>query len=151
MLRPANVFGFGHFWSGSSGGRKMQALLEAGLDGGVAHIPSAETMANEYVYAKDVGRAADLALSVPLPSLPPPQRVFNIGTGMVTPFAAVLETVHALFPNLRVEIEPGEQPKSKEQPLDISRAKQHLGWEPHYALRTAFEDYVAELKKARTD
>src|SRR5215213_2004043 len=40
MLRPANVFGVGHFWSGSSGGRKMQRLLEAGLDGQTARIPS---------------------------------------------------------------------------------------------------------------
>ena len=152
MLRPANVFGFGHFWSGSSGGRKMQALLEAGLDDRVARIPSAETMANEYIYAKDMGRAVDLALTVPLASLPPPaQRVFNIGTGAVTPFAEVLETARALFPNLRVEIESGEKPKSKEQPLDISRAKKHLGWEPRYTLHDAFEDYVAELKKARAD
>src|SRR3954470_17844405 len=55
MLRPANVFGVGHFWSGSSGGRKIQRLLEAGLDGTRARIPASETVANEYVYAKDVG------------------------------------------------------------------------------------------------
>ena len=67
MLRPANVFGLGHFWSGSSGGQKMQNLIEAGLDGGTARIPSSETMANEYIYAKDVGRAVDLAATVPMP------------------------------------------------------------------------------------
>ena len=36
MLRPANVFGLGHFWSGSSGGMKMQALVEAEI--GRAHV-----------------------------------------------------------------------------------------------------------------
>jgi nucleoside-diphosphate-sugar epimerase len=34
MLRPANVFGLGHFAAGSSGGMKMQRLVEAALDGG---------------------------------------------------------------------------------------------------------------------
>src|SRR5215208_3710396 len=65
VLRPANVFGFGHFWSGSGGGKKMQDLLEAGLDGRTARIEQSQTMANEYIYAKDMGRAIDLAATVP--------------------------------------------------------------------------------------
>ena len=60
MLRPANVFGLGHFWSGSSGGQKMHNLIEAAFDGRAARIPAAETLAHEYVYAKDMGRAVDL-------------------------------------------------------------------------------------------
>jgi len=75
MLRPANVFGVGHFWSGSSGGQKMHNLIVAGLDGKPARIPASETMANEYIYAKDIGRAVDLAATVPMPK----QTVFNIG------------------------------------------------------------------------
>lgn len=145
MLRPANVFGFGHFWSGSGGGRKMQDLLEAGLDARLARIDSSETMANEYIYAKDMGRAVDLAATVPLP----PETIFNIGNGVVTPFDEVLAAVRALFPGLRYEIAPGEPPKSKSAPLDISRAKRHLGWEPRFSIKSAFEDFLAELKAAR--
>jgi nucleoside-diphosphate-sugar epimerase len=145
MLRPANVFGFGHFWSGSGGGRKMQDMLEAGLDGRVARIDSTETMANEYIYAKDMGRAVDIAATVPLPA----QTIFNIGNGVVTPFEEVLDAVRALFPGLHYEIAPGEPPKSKSEPLDISRAKRHLGWEPRFSIRAAFKDFLAELKAAR--
>ncbi len=145
MLRPANVFGFGHFWSGSGGGRKMQDLLEAGAEGKVARIDSSETMANEYIYAKDMGRAVDLAATVALP----PETVFNIGNGVVTPFEDVLGAVKALFPSLKYEVAPGEPPKSKSDPLDISRAKRHLGWEPRFSIRSAFEDYLAEMKAAR--
>ncbi len=145
MLRPANVFGFGHFWSGSGGGRKMQDLLEAGLDGRVARIDSSETMANEYIYAKDIGRAVDLAATKPLP----PETIFNIGNGVVTPFEEVLDAVRALFPDLRYEVEPGEPPKSKSAPLDIFSAKRHLGWEPRFTIRSAFEDYLKELKATR--
>jgi nucleoside-diphosphate-sugar epimerase len=144
MLRPANVFGLGHFWSGSSGGRKMQSLIEAGLDGGSARIPASETVANEYVYAKDMGRAVDLAATVPMP----PQAVFNIGNGTVTSFEEVLAAVKALCPKVTYQVE-GEAPQSTIAPLDISAAKRHLGWEPRFTIASAFEDYLKELKAAR--
>ena len=41
--------------------------MEAGLDGRTARIPSSETMAKEYIYAKDVGRAVDAAATAKLP------------------------------------------------------------------------------------
>ena len=145
MLRPANVFGLGHFWSGSSGGQKMQRLIEAGLDGGTARIPSSETMANEYIYAKDVGRAVDAAVT----AKQPPQIHFNIGNGYVSSFDEVLTAVKALCPNVRYEVEAGEPPHSKIAPLDISAAKQHLGWEPRFTIQSAFEDYLKDLKAAR--
>jgi len=145
MLRPANVFGLGHFWSGSSGGQKMHNLLVAGLDGKTARIPSAETMANEYIYAKDVGRAVDLATTVPMPK----QIAFNIGNGVVTPFEELLAAVKALCPDFSYEVEPGEVPHSKLAPLDIAAAKRDLGWEPRFTIASAFADYLAELKAAR--
>jgi UDP-glucose 4-epimerase len=145
VLRPANVFGFGHFWSGSGGGKKMQDLLEAGLDGRTARIEQAQTMANEYIYTRDMGRAVDLAATVPMPK----RSIFNIGNGVVTPFDEVLASVQALFPSLSYEIEPGEPPKSKSDPLDISAARQHLGWEPKFSVRSAFADFLAEMKAAR--
>jgi nucleoside-diphosphate-sugar epimerase len=145
MLRPANVFGLGHFWSGSSGGQKMHNLIVAGLDGTRARIPATETMANEYVYARDVGRAVDLAATVPMPE----QIVFNIGNGVVTPFEELLAAVKTLCPGLSYEVEPGDAPHSKLAPLDISAAKRDLGWEPRFTIESAFADYLAELKAAR--
>jgi nucleoside-diphosphate-sugar epimerase len=144
MLRPANVFGFGHFWAGSSGGMKMQALIEAGITGEVARIPAAETMDNEYVYTADVGRAVDRAATVPMPR----NYIFNIGSGRVTPYAELLETAKLVFPKLRVEMLPGEPPKSKSQPLDISRARESLDWQPQFSLREALSDYADEMRKA---
>jgi UDP-glucose 4-epimerase len=145
MLRPANVFGVGHFWSGSSGGQKMQRLIEAGLEGRTAKIPSSETMANEYIYGKDMGHAIDLAVTVPMP----PQTIFNIGNGAVTSFDDVLAAVRALCPNVKYEVESGEAPHSKQAPLDISAAQRHLGWTPRFTIQSAFADYLTELKAAR--
>jgi len=145
MLRPANVFGLGHFWSGSSGGRKMQALAEAALTRGTARIAASDATANEYVYAKDVGRAVDLAATVPMPA----QAIFNIGNGYVTPFEDVLAALKALCPGLKYQIEPGGTAPEKIAPLDISAAKRHLGWEPQFTIASALQDYLNELAAAR--
>jgi UDP-glucose 4-epimerase len=144
-LRPANVFGLGHYWSGSSGGQKMHNLIEAAFEGRGARISLAETLAFEYVYAKDMGRAVDRAATVPLPE----KTTFNIGNGTVTSFQDVLAAVRALFPDMQYEIEAGEQPRLQQAPLDISRAKQHLGWEPRFTIASAFADYLEELTQAR--
>jgi len=145
MLRPANVFGLGHYWSGSSGGQKMHNLIEAAFEGRGARIALSETAALEYVYAKDVGRAVDRAATAPLPA----QTIFNIGNGYTTSFEEVLAAVQALFAALRYEIEVGERPHAKPTPLAISRAKQHLGWEPRFTIASAFADYLEELTQAR--
>lgn len=144
-LRPANVYGVGHFWAGSSGGAKMQALVARGIDGGTARIPAAEAGANEYIYAKDVGRAIDLAVTGPAPK----GLFFNVGTGVVTPFAALVESAKKVLPNLKVEIEGKAVEIERGQPLDISAAKRELGWEPQFPLEAGLADYAEELKAAR--
>jgi nucleoside-diphosphate-sugar epimerase len=79
----------------------------------------------------------------------PPQIHFNIGNGYVSSFDDVLDAVRALCPDVRYEVEAGEPPHSKTAPLDISAAKKHLGWEPRFTIKSAFEDYLKDLKMAR--
>ena len=94
-----------------------------------------------------MGKAVDLAATVPLPK----ETIFNIGNGKVTPFDEVIDTAKKYIPDLQIEIIPGEAPKSKSQPLDISRAKEYLGWEPQFSLEEAFQDYIEDLKAAGPD
>ena len=143
VIRPANVYGLGHFWSGSGGGEKIQALLVSGLKGEMAKIPEEQTMAFEYIYCKDIGRAVDLAATVPVPE----KNVFNIAEGKVTQFEEILRIVKQLLPKCSVEIIPGTKPVSRTQHLDIARAKKYLGWEPQYTMEQGFSDYINELKK----
>ncbi len=145
ILRPANVYGFGHFFAGSSGGMKMQALLEAGMDGRSATIPSSETMANEYVYWKDIGEAVDIATRIPMPK----DYIFNTGNGYVTPFDHVVAAVRKLCPDVSFDVEKGAPPKSKAYAMDITRAREQLGWQPKYSIDEGFADYLEELKSAR--
>ena len=143
VIRPANVYGLGHFWSGSGGGEKIQALLVSGLKGETAKIPEEQTMAFEYIYCKDIGRAVDLAATVPVPE----KNVFNIAEGKVTQFEEILRIVKQLLPKCSVEIIPGTKPVSRTQHLDIARAKKYLGWEPQYTMEQGFSDYINELEK----
>lgn len=145
ILRPANVYGFGHFFAGSSGGMKMQALLEAGMDGKSATISSSETMANEYVYWKDIGAAVDIATRIAMPK----DYIFNTGNGYVTPFEDVVAAVRRLCPGVSLDVEKGAPPKSKAHAMDITRAREQLGWQPRYSIDEGFADYLDEMKRAR--
>lgn len=147
VLRPANVFGVGHFWGGSGGGEKVQDLVLAGLDGRTARIPQEQTMAFEYVYAKDVGAAVDRAATCAMPG----RFIFNIGTGVTTTFDALVAQIRAKLPALNVEIVPGTAPVSRLQHLDLTRARAELGWSPAYTLSTGLDDYIADLKRRRPD
>lgn len=144
VLRLANVYGLGHFWGGSAGGGKIQTLLEKGIRGETARIPQEQTMSFEYIYFKDVGRAIDLAATVPLPA----KTVFNIGTGQVLTFDELTKAARRALPNLKIEIIPGKPPRlSVSQPMDCSRAKEFLSWEPQFTMDQAFEDDTQELKR----
>ncbi|MFQ5849380.1 MAG: NAD-dependent epimerase/dehydratase family protein [Candidatus Binatia bacterium] len=142
ILRLANVYGLGHFWAGSGGGEIIQTLLQKGMNGEVVRIPEEQTRDFEYVYFKDVGRAIDLAATIPMPA----KMIFNIGTGVVVKFDDVVALAKRLLPKLEVEIIPGKPPRSIKQPLVISQAKQLLGWEPQFNMEAGFQDYIQDLK-----
>jgi len=139
------VYGLGHFWGGSSGGAKMHELMQAGLEGRPARIAASEVMDVEYVYAKDVGAALDLAATVAAPK----DHAFNIGTGRVTAFDELIGAVRTIYPGIKVEIEPGDKPAARSVALDISRARKQLGWEPRFSLIDGLRDYHADLVAAR--
>lgn len=147
MIRPGNVYGLGHFWSGSGGGEKMQALVEGGLRGDKAKVAGREAIDNEYIYAKDLGEAIDKAATAPLP----PQALFNIGNGAIVTFDDLIATVRRVIPGLEVEVLPGATDKKRSQPLDISAAKKHLGWTPRHSLEEGLRDYVADLQRLGLD
>ena len=142
VLRPANVFGVGHFSAGSRGGEKVQDLVMSGITGNVARIAEEQTMAFVYVYSKDIGRAVDLAATVDMPE----KTIFNIGYDYVTTFDELTATIKKVVPKLDVEIVPGTPPLSRTIPLDVSAAEKYLGWTPEFEMEAAFADYAAELK-----
>lgn len=147
VIRTASVIGIGHGWAGSGGASKLRALVQAGLSGRTAKIPARQAMAYEYVYSKDLGRAIDLATTLPMPEV----NVFNVAYGRVTSFDDLVAAATQALPGLQVEILPGERPSDRLQPVDVSRAKRVLGWEPEYTLEAALKDYANELEAIGDD
>jgi nucleoside-diphosphate-sugar epimerase len=139
VLRPANVYGVGHFWAGSGGGEVLQRLVTAGIKGETIEMPVVRDF--EYVYAKDVGRAVELAATVPQPT----QRTFNVGNGEITSFADLIDAAKTSMPGLNV-VPTGGSSDGIKQPMDLSASKAGLGWAPQYSLADGLADYAGELK-----
>lgn len=142
-VRPANVFGNGHFWSGSGGGQKVHEMMVAGAEWRVAKIPANQTMANEYIYSKDIGGILDAAATRPQPD----RLFFNAGTGVLTTFEDLLAAVRKIHPKLEYEVLEGRAGQDRDTVLDLSESKAKLGWEPQYSLDAALADYAEEIAK----
>ena len=141
ILRPAGVFGPGHYRGGSTVGIVMNQLVTGVARGEAVRIKESLLGTNEYVYAKDVAQAIEkacLATSVK-------SRAFNVGTGVLLSAQDIVRKVHELMPGARVELappEPGEEVKCHRQPLDLTRARTELGYQPEYSMETALADYI---------
>ena len=143
ILRPANAYGYGHF-EGGSFGSKIQALLQAGIDGRTAFVKQEHTMDFEYVYDLDVGRAVDLAATVDLGD----RAVFNIGTGSITTFNELVAAARRIFSDLTVQVIPGKPPAvSAGDPLDLSHTRAQLGWKPTFDIEAGLSHYASELQR----
>ncbi len=142
ILRPANAYGYGHF-EGGSFGSKIQALLQAGIDGQTAFVKQEHTMDFEYVYDLDVGRAVDLAATVDLPDKP----IFNVGTGTITSFDDLVTAARRIVGDLKVQVIPGAPPAvSAGDPLDLSHTEAGLGWKPTFDMEAGLSHYAYELR-----
>jgi nucleoside-diphosphate-sugar epimerase len=140
LLRFAAVFGP---WSGRGGGGPSQALgamVEAALRGTQAMLPAT---ALEWVYSKDAAAAACLALRAERLQ----SRVFQVGMGCLYTADAVAETMRAIVPGARVEVmaQPSAHPVLQDMraPMDGTRARRELGYEPRFDLAAGLRDHVA--------
>ncbi len=143
ILRPAGVFGRGHYRGGSTVGIVIDRLVRSATHGETVRLEEALLGTNEYVYVKDVAQAVEKACAVSEVK----GRAFNVGSGRLYSAQEIAEKVRAAFPGARVELVPagpGEEVKRHGQPLDLSRARAELGYEPEYSLEVALSDYLQE-------
>lgn len=142
IVRPANVYGFGHFRGGSGGGRMLQSIVEAGLDDREITITAAQARSFEYIHSDDLGRIIHRSVASDVAG------PFNAGNGAILSFETLLEGIKEALPNLKVSVEPGLR-QSFAQPMDISRAKNMLEWEPTVSMADGFKKYVSDVAAAR--
>lgn len=146
IIRPSGVFGRGHYVGGSTVGMIMRDLALNTIKGEPFTIDAKIYFTNEYVYAKDVALALDLACKVQDPK----QRIYNAGSGVVTRAADLAQAVRELAPKVEIKVVgSGSGEGHAEFPLDLSRSKAELGYSPQFPLKEALQDYMEELWKER--
>ena len=142
IIRPAGVFGRGHYVGGSTVGMIMRDLALNIIKGQPFTLDARSYFANEYVYAKDVALALDLACKVKEPK----QRIYNAGSGVVAGAADLARIARELAPKLEIKVVgDGSVDSSKQFPLDLSRSQAELGYSPQFPLKKALQDYMEEL------
>ena len=142
IIRPAGVFGRGHYVGGSTVGMVMRDLALKIIRGEPFAIEAKIYFSNEYVYAKDVALALDLACAARGPT----QRIYNAGSGVVTRAADLARAARELLPKVEIDVSGDDGGKGHgEFPLDLSTSKSELGYAPQFPLKEALRDYMEEL------
>ena len=135
-------------WRGRGGGgpsNMFRELIERSLRGEETALPR---RAMEWVYSKDAAAGTVLALKAgELQS-----RVFSISMGRVYRAEEVAETVRRVIPAARIQLqevtEAGSAFPEVHDPLDLTRSRVQLGYEPRYTLEGAVRDYVEWYQRA---
>lgn len=145
ILRFAQIYGRGHYAAGDLAGPVMHEVLAEALAGRPARVDPGILSDNDYVYAKDVAQGVVLACEKPLKN-----RVYNLGSGFLGTPADVADAIRKAMPGAAVKVlsKPVIGPFwVHKQYLDITRAREDLGYSPHFDLVRGVADFVDELKR----
>lgn len=151
-LRFAGIFGP---WIGRPGGipgMLMERLVRnAALQKPVIFDDPYLTFSGrlELLYAKDAANSAVLAcFSEKLQS-----KVYSITMGRMHTFQEIIDTVKEVFPRIQIEVKEiskngiGGIKHPRQYPLDLSKARAELGYEPEYDLERAVRDYADWVRR----
>jgi UDP-glucose 4-epimerase len=141
IIRPAGVFGRGHYVGGSTVGMIMRDFALKLIKGARFEIDRKVYFSNEYVYAKDVALAIDLACAAKAPK----QRIYNAGSGVVTRAEDLASAAQEVVPKIEVAVSGAAVESHAEYPLDLSASKTELGYSPQFPMKDALRDYLEEL------
>ncbi|MBI4199410.1 MAG: NAD(P)-dependent oxidoreductase [Chloroflexi bacterium] len=135
-------------WNGRGGGGEpsqlMRQLVEKALKGEEAVY---RDRPSEMVYSKDAALGTALAChATGLKS-----RVFNITSGAIFQPDQLVRELKRVVPNARLkreEVPPDWMAAGRPpQPMDLTRARAELGYEPQFPLPKALADYVAWIRQ----
>jgi UDP-glucose 4-epimerase len=95
---------------------------------------------SDLCYVKDCARGLQLLHRVG--SLK--HRVYNIGGGRAITNRELAEAVNAAVPGANIQLEPGGG--QRDRYMDLTRAREDLGYAPKYDVKAAIADYVSWLR-----
>lgn len=147
VLRYANVYGPRQIAEGECGVTPifLDNLLNDRASTLYAYSHMPEGCTRDYVYVEDVARANMLALTKG------DNMVINIGTGIEVSTAAVYKLLQDVTGKHEIPLKHGGERVGdlERSALDITRAKEQLGWEPLTDFRTGLKKTVKYFKDER--
>ena len=135
LLRFAGVYGY-HSVAGGPGVAVQQAVWDA-MAGKPVTLNVYESV--DFIYAKDLANGIALAVH----TSPLPHQIYNLGSGTLTTVEDIEAALGKIFPD--VKMSRGKLTPARPR-MDISRAREELGFNPEYKLEAGLRDYVAQLK-----
>lgn len=145
MLRYPSLYGYGLYAGGSGMGLAVSALAQAALDGRPGTIAAGLGETDEIGYVKDVAKGVAAAIHAEKLA----HSVYHLGSGAVSTSSDVIAAFAKIVPGFTAaRSEPAKDAAVRRQPMDFSRARADLGYEPFYDLVAGLTDYLAELRAA---
>lgn len=140
-LRFRAVFGP---WVGRGGGGGptsiFRKLLEASFAGEEVTVPSKYL---EFVYSKDAAKATIIAANSEA-SLE--TRIYNVSMGKTYSWNEIASLVAQRIPSAKIVVSEQKEKISKPEPIDLTRSRDELGFEPSYDMPHAIDDYISFYK-----
>lgn len=127
-------------------------IIADALEGRESLFRSGADHLADYTYVDDLVEGLRLLIEQPRPE----HRVYNIASGLSQPVAGVVEILQRLLPAARVTLGPGlletgpGLPMPQKGGLDISRARQDLGYAPQVSMETGLSRCVEAARAARS-
>lgn len=145
VLRIANPFGERQRVSAAQGA--VAVFLHRAMNNEVIHVWGDGSVVRDYIYVKDVTTAFMRALAYH-----GEQRVFNIGAGQGMSLNDILTAIEKLLgrPVAR-SYEPGRKFDVPVNVLDITRARELLGWQPEISFHDGLVQTLAWMRNNQHD
>lgn len=144
-LRFAALFGPGQVVLKADREQQIAAMIRGALRGEPVEVEWTAGV-GELLYMKDAARAVVLAaLAERLP-----HRIYHIGNGALHDGPDVARAIEREIPGAKITVTAGARLLGYPEripPLDFSRAREELGYEPAYPLERAIPDYIAIARK----
>jgi nucleoside-diphosphate-sugar epimerase len=133
IVRPSAVYG-----PGDVNQRIVQKFVESACWNRPLTLVNPATTYLDFSYVGDVAQGIVLAATQPVEN-----ETFNITTGEARTLQDLYDVLRARFPDMPVEVvERPSDFRPKRGTLDISKARELLGYEPAFTLETGVATYV---------
>lgn len=140
IIRPSAVYGYG-----DKNNRVVQVLLENALQGKPLILEGAEQII-DFTYKLDTVDGIFRAVT----KQEGRNQTFNITRGEGRTLSELAKIISDLIPNTKIIESKHDENRPKRGALDISKARNLLGYNPKWSLEKGVAQYLADMKSSKT-